>query len=214
MHTTHDDILTVGSKHANNSRERTHSRPRPRSANLKTSPYARSASFPNNLSSVTTSPSSGPSDPFTDQQSLGHSSTNASDYPQYHTTTVKSPRPIHAHTEPTPFRQLATQLEFPHALVLSGLENASISDQKSLAQVLTEKQIVLDEHTREVDRHDLENKKGKTTALDNSVIFDDAESSGIWNAPDEFITIYVCPWNAQERPDIHKTLVIFCLSDR
>lgn len=99
--------------------------------------------------------------------------------------------------------------------MLSGLENASVLDQKSLAQVLTEKQIVLDEYSREVDMdpwsHDLDNKKSKTTALDSSVIFDDAESGGIWNAPDEFITIYVCPWNARERPGIHKTLVIFGL---
>jgi len=30
---------------------------------------------------------------------------------------------------------------------------------------------------------------------------------GAWNLPDGFITVYVCPLNARERPPIHKTLL-------
>jgi hypothetical protein len=92
--------------------------------------------------------------------------------------------------------------------VLSGLENLSVIDQRLLAQVLTEKRIVLDPHIPEHVQHrdtkaDFSN--GKNTALDGSVFFGDFD--GVWNAPEEFITIYVCPWNARERPNIHKSLV-------
>ncbi|KAF9467427.1 hypothetical protein BDZ94DRAFT_1249342 [Collybia nuda] len=208
LRTTHDDTQTLGSKHTNSSHEYTH-RARPRSANLKASPYARSASFPNTLSSATTSPSSGPSDPFADQ---GHSLTNASAHLHSSTATPKSLRAAHAHTEPTPFRQRLTDLEFPHGLVLSGLENASPLDQRALSRVLTEKQIVLNKHATEADGYETNQRnpgggRAKKTALDSSTIFDDTDSGGVWNAPEDFITIYVCPWNTRERPDIHKTLL-------
>lgn len=73
--------------------------------------------------------------------------------------------------------------QLPQALVISGLENASNSVQRALSDVLSEKRVVLE-----------------------------GEEDGVWNLPEGFITVYVCPWNARERPAIHKTLVSVLLS--
>ena len=50
--------------------------------------------------------------------------------------------------------------------------------QRALSDVLSEKRVVLE-----------------------------GQDDGVWNLPEGFITVYVCPWNARERPAIHKTLV-------
>lgn len=33
------------------------------------------------------------------------------------------------------------------------------------------------------------------------------DEDGVWNLPDGFIMVYVCPWDARERPAVHKSLV-------
>ncbi|KIM45522.1 hypothetical protein M413DRAFT_442188 [Hebeloma cylindrosporum] len=68
--------------------------------------------------------------------------------------------------------------ELPRALVVSGLENGSNSMQRAFSDVLSEKRVVLE-----------------------------GQEDGVWNLPEGFITVYVCPWNARERPAIHKTLL-------
>jgi hypothetical protein len=121
---------------------------------------------------------------------------------------------IHAHTEPLPFRQKATRPVFPSALVISGLEHAHVLDQKALAQVLTEKRIVLGGHSTK-ETFPLKSggpagtRRGRERLDNRSTAFDDTEGdyNGVWNVPEGFITIYVCPWNPRERPSIHKTLV-------
>jgi hypothetical protein len=128
---------------------------------------------------------------------------------------------LHAHTEPAPFRQRATRPVFPHALVVSGLEHAHILDQKALAQVLTEKRVILEGRAPKeffrLKSGRLTGAKRRRESLDNkSAAFyytddgEDADYNGVWNIPEGFITIYICPWNTRERPSIHKSLVCCC----
>jgi len=70
----------------------------------------------------------------------------------------------------------------PQALVFSGLEEAPEVVQRCLAGVLGDGKILLD-----LREHSGEDKE--------------------WTMPDGFIAVYVCPWNATDRPGIHKTLV-------
>ena len=101
--------------------------------------------------------------------------------------------------------------------MLSGLEHAHILDQKALAQVLAEKRVVLEGRASQ-KLPDLKSgrlssggrRQGsldtKGTAFDDKSQ-EDADYDGVWNTPEGFITVYVCPWNPRERPNIHKTLV-------
>ncbi|KAG6853777.1 hypothetical protein C0991_001488 [Blastosporella zonata] len=129
------------------------------------------------------------------------------------------PRPFtHAHTESIPhLYKEQSQPEFPHALVLSGLEHATVREQVSLAQTLTRRQIVFEpikpEHNlidsyqrRTPSRNHHDSKHGNTR-------FQTVEYDGTWNLPDGFILIYVCPWNSRERPNIHRSLLdLFAMS--
>lgn len=108
-------------------------------------------------------------------------------------------------------QSLATKVtELPRALVVSGLENAGLTSQRSLAKVLMEKKIVLEGSGTTTENH-FKTREGKPwghglDAGENNES-DDEEYSGVWNLPEGFILIYVCSWNAKERPTIHKTLV-------
>lgn len=85
--------------------------------------------------------------------------------------------------------------QLPRALVISGLENATVSSQLALAQVLSEKRISFDTR-RDGRRH----RDGRGHPhLD--------EFQGTWNLPHGFIIVYVCPIDPRERPNIHKSLV-------
>lgn len=107
-------------------------------------------------------------------------------------TQPPSPRLSHAHTDPLPvpssrrkksrsqFLQVDISKNLPQALVISGLENASSTVQRSFSAVLGDKKVLLDD------------KKG---------------DGGEWMLPEGFICVYVCPWSARERPAIHKTLL-------
>lgn len=75
--------------------------------------------------------------------------------------------------------------ELPQALVISGLHHASRLSQCALAQVLSEKRVVLDKNPGQIT----------------------ADEDGVWNLPEGFLVIYVCPFDSRERPAIHKTLV-------
>ncbi|KAG6856336.1 hypothetical protein H0H87_005454 [Tephrocybe sp. NHM501043] len=132
------------------------------------------------------------------------------------------PRPFtHAFTEPPPrIHKEPSKPEFPHALVLSGLEHASVWEQASLAQALTRRQVVFEsfEHgSNLVDpsqkRTPSRNNNVDVHSRSNSALFQSAEYEGTWNLPDGFVMVYVCPWNSRERPSIHRTLLdLFAMS--
>ena len=119
---------------------------------------------------------------------------------------VLRPRPVypneptrlpHSYSDPLPAprkRPLHSK-QLPHALVISGLEYATDLTQLTFANVLSEKQVIL------------ESKHNKVAAESNNRQTEPDDDIGAWNLPDGFITVYVCPLNARDRPCIHKTLV-------
>ena len=117
---------------------------------------------------------------------------------------VLKPRPVypnvpiilpHSYSDPLPARRKRPlhPKQLPHALVISGLEYATDLTQRTFANVLSEKQVIL------------ESKQKVTPETSRQTEIDDDD--GPWNLPDGFITVYVCPLNARDRPRIHKTLV-------
>jgi len=107
-----------------------------------------------------------------------------------------SPRLSHATTEPLPVpvsrrRKIRSHSQsvnaedaklpkkLPQALVISGLEHADLAVQRSFATVLSEKKVVLD----------------------------DGQGKEEVTCPEGFICVYVCAWNATDRPSVHKTLL-------
>lgn len=68
----------------------------------------------------------------------------------------------------------------PKAIVVSGLEHVSVVGQRTLSQVLMEKRLILD---------------------------DTYPVAGTWNLPDDFMVVYVCAADTQERPMISRVLV-------
>jgi hypothetical protein len=78
--------------------------------------------------------------------------------------------------------------ELPHALVVSGLEDAGAPAQRSLMGVLTSKSIALD-----AEAFSRENTPQGTT--------------GLWQLASDFIMIYVCAVDEHERPEIQRGLV-------
>ncbi|GAW10646.1 hypothetical protein LENED_012936 [Lentinula edodes] len=79
----------------------------------------------------------------------------------------------------TVFVRDPTQIQLPDALVLSGLEHASLASQRALTEVLIERRVVID----------------------------DTDLSGVWPFPKDFILVYICPLDERERPPIHKPLL-------
>ncbi|KAA1471746.1 hypothetical protein DENSPDRAFT_837807 [Dentipellis sp. KUC8613] len=69
----------------------------------------------------------------------------------------------------------------PQALVLSGLENATVPCQRALWQTLQSKIVALD--------------------------YPHGNDTFSWSLPDDFIVVYVCPLDPHERPAIHKGLL-------
>jgi len=126
-------------------------------------------------------------------------------FPQPGHSRSLSPRLSHANTDPLsipPRRQkmrsrsrilnsadLKGTKNLPQALVISGLENANTAVQRAFSNVLGEKRVVLPGISLEGD---LKGEKG---------------NEEVWTFPAGFICVYVCPWNAKERPDLHKTLL-------
>ncbi|KAF5351873.1 hypothetical protein D9756_007763 [Leucocoprinus leucothites] len=96
---------------------------------------------------------------------------------------------INLHTGNTP------STKFPRAIVISGLENAAISSQRALAQVLAEKRISFDA-----------NRDGRNQQ-DGRHDSDPDAFKGTCNLPDGFILVYVCPADTRERPNLHNSLL-------
>ncbi|KAF9568194.1 hypothetical protein CPC08DRAFT_757693 [Agrocybe pediades] len=100
------------------------------------------------------------------------------------------PRYAHAYTDPLPLPSKThrkTTLQLPQALVISGLEDASDTVQRTFSKVLADKKI------------DVEALKGAS-----GLHSDDSNTSHL---PEGFLAIYVCPWHATQRPSIHKSLL-------
>lgn len=129
--------------------------------------------------------------------------TGSSSNPLSSGSTLK-PHLLHAYTGPIPRRKSLLEnkllLEVPGALVISGLENACLSTQRSLVRVLAERRIVLEGPTREPNH-----KEEDEDEYDRKHHADDYD--GTWNLPDGFILIFVCPLNEKDRPAIHKSLL-------
>ncbi|KAG6919332.1 hypothetical protein DXG01_006878 [Tephrocybe rancida] len=122
------------------------------------------------------------------------------------------PRPFtHAHTDPLPQRHKEQRPEFPHALVVSGLEHATVTEQSSLAEALRRQQVVLEPIKPGGSLNDPGQRR--TPSRNNKhvhpphLLSETAELQGTWNLPDGFIMIYVCPWNSRERPGIHRSML-------
>ncbi|KAF7376435.1 hypothetical protein MSAN_00059100 [Mycena sanguinolenta] len=125
------------------------------------------------------------SNPFGDD---GFSSASSSMINPFGTVTrpAKARVPLpHAFSDPTPLRPRSDRAPAlqPRALVISGLENATLPSQRALSRALAEKRVILEDEDGDED-------------------YDE-----VWNLPDGFIMVYVCPLDARERPPIHKTLL-------
>lgn len=81
-------------------------------------------------------------------------------------------------------------LQLPRALVVSGLEFTGVPSQRALSEALAAKRIVLD---------DDDEGEGEGEG--------EGDGGGVWNLPDGFFVVYVCPLDPRERPGIHKSLV-------
>ncbi|KAE9408783.1 hypothetical protein BT96DRAFT_671548 [Gymnopus androsaceus JB14] len=177
------------------------------------SQYTKSLSYPNDLMSAKTlhtapSLSLSVSDPFGDYHSpnamglasnpLNSASRNSS------LSALPHPTFLHSYSDPTPLRAVhPTQIQLPDALVVSGLENASLASQRALTDVLSEGRVVLDEAA---DSNDTE-IRGKGQRHSRSTFEMDTDLSGVWPLPNNFILVYVCPLDERERPSIHKPLL-------
>nr|GAT58541.1 predicted protein [Mycena chlorophos] len=140
-------------------------------------PRRRSASSSNEP--VATSTTSNPFDSTSHEALL---STMATTVP--HSPKNRNPLP-HAVSDPTPIRpkpDRSTALQ-PKAVVVSGLENATLSSQRALARALAEHCVILEDE-------------------DGDETYDE-----VWNLPDGFIIVYVCAFDPWEQPNIDKTLL-------
>ncbi|KAG2016357.1 hypothetical protein CC2G_009529 [Coprinopsis cinerea AmutBmut pab1-1] len=183
---------------------------RPLSSNRSPGPdYSRSISYPNDLAqahshSRTTSFSRrvrkrGSESRFSGQSETEGPYPSASHLPHLH----------HSFTEPLPNRQghhlEAGSLEFPRALVLSGIEKANDSVHRALVQVLSAKCVTRADLGGESvqtgdlgQRYEQPNVHGSTR---------DSSENVAWPLPPGFIMIYVCPIDTKERPPIHRSLL-------
>ncbi|KAK0462597.1 uncharacterized protein EV420DRAFT_1525780 [Desarmillaria tabescens] len=179
--------------------------------------YSRSSSFANDLvNAQSLSPTSTNSDVHEDKvlsvpSTISGKEATAASNPFAPGHSPHSPTFVHSFLDSAPFQE-SRDLKFsqiPNAVVLSGLENASLPSQRALIKVLAEKRVVLDSQETEVERsstHGREMKQpiGADSSYDD---LEDEEMDGVWNLPDGFMLIYVCPMNTRERPAIHKNLL-------
>ncbi|KAJ3855240.1 hypothetical protein EV368DRAFT_79852 [Lentinula lateritia] len=192
-HLGQDEVSTLTGHGTRRYRRRPDSRSRSRSATVRsmTSQYTKSLSYPNDLlsaKSLNTAPSLSlsASEPFGDYNSpsitevvspthINTASRNSS------LSALPQPTFPHSYSDPTPLRVVRdpTQIQLPDALVLSGLENASLASQRVLTEVLIQRRVVID----------------------------DTDLSGVWPFPKDFILVYICPLDERERPPIHKPLL-------
>ncbi|KAH9484875.1 hypothetical protein JR316_0001777 [Psilocybe cubensis] len=203
--TSQDEGTAENLKHLGHYRHHSHARSSLKPGTKHQPEYSRSRSFPNNLGAAQDHGTPAPDFPASQGATTTTGQRSVATTPHSPgLPSILKPQPIypnsmpHAHTDPLPLprrKKTLSQskpLQLPHALVLSGLENAADSVQRSLARVLADKKVVLE------SRRD-------TTALDSDRT--GFVEDGVWTLPDGFIVVYVCPWNARERPALHKSLL-------
>ncbi|OSD06972.1 hypothetical protein PYCCODRAFT_1464101 [Trametes coccinea BRFM310] len=81
----------------------------------------------------------------------------------------------------------------PKAVVVSGLENTTMSAQRALMKVLTERRLIVDASGNAED--------------DTDTVRDPDDDDGTWNLPEGFVMVYVCKWDPYERPAILRGLL-------
>lgn len=93
--------------------------------------------------------------------------------------------------------------QLPNGLIISGLENAAPFSQLAFCQALLDRKIVLRHEDNQVEAsHRPTGPLGLAGKIGPSDSIED-----VYEFPDEFIVVYVCAMNHQERPAIHKSLV-------
>ncbi|KAG6897788.1 hypothetical protein C0992_011202 [Termitomyces sp. T32_za158] len=130
------------------------------------------------------------------------------------------PRPfMHANTDPLPLLH-KKEHEFPHALVLQGLERASVAEQTALSEALIRRQVILEPARNVTGVFDSSSKhassrncRGDGDHEGNVATFEVMDNQGTWNLPHDFILVSVCPMNSRERPKIHRSMLdLFAMS--
>ncbi|KAL0581902.1 hypothetical protein V5O48_000132 [Marasmius crinis-equi] len=224
IYNSQDDSSTItGRKVKKRHRKRvsSRSRSRPTTGQSRASQFSRSVSFPNEPPlpksfHSTTSSNMLTSDPFGDHPAFQGTQTRF--IPSNPFASVKSsyslasPTLPHSHSDPTPLRLRETSVpQLPRAIVMSGLENASLLSQRALITVLAERKVVLEGPIPD-DGSGADIESGSRGTRRSRSIFEskdvqDHDIEGVWPLPDDFLLIYVCSMNEWERPDVHKSLL-------
>ena len=151
--------------------------------------YSRSFTYPNDAL-----PLSARTDPLTEKTIKSPDSFTSNPLSPNHST---FPTLLHTRSDPaTLWHKAGDSLKsgfIPDAVVISGLEYASLPSQRALTKVLLDKRLILD-----------------SCGSGRSPLEDDEELNGVWNLPNNFFMVYICPIDTKERPAIHKPLV--CLA--
>lgn len=100
----------------------------------------------------------------------------------FNTTATPSSSPGVVEVEDLRAQQVLETSELPSALVLTGLEHSSVPCHRLLLRTLLERRVTFGE---DVDGAELSFRE----------------------LPQNFILVYVCPFDPRERPPIHKSLV-------
>ncbi|KAK1230253.1 hypothetical protein PQX77_006682 [Marasmius sp. AFHP31] len=225
IYNSQDDSSTVTGSRGRKRRQKRSSRSRSRPATGQShrgSQLSRTISYPNDTAlsksiHSTNSSHMSPSDPFGDYPASQNSQIRSVPSNPFTTGSLKSafsiasPTLPHSHSDPTPLRHREMpNLQLPRALVMSGLESASLLSQRALTTVLTERRVVLEGPTPDDEsgagiESSNRNARRSRSISESKDIQDIIE--GVWPLPDDFLLIYVCPLNEWERPDIHKSLL-------
>ncbi|KAF9073617.1 hypothetical protein BDP27DRAFT_1417088 [Rhodocollybia butyracea] len=208
-----DEASTMTGHGTRRYRKRPSSRSHSRSATIRSmaSQYTKSLSYPNDLDSRKSlnyngapSLSLSASDPFGDYNSPNIVGTSALSSASRNSSLSAMPHPSfpHSYSDPTPLRPVKDppQMQLPGALVISGLENASIASQRTLVDVLTERRVVLED---DIEIRGKNYRHSTKSATDT----DTTNMSSVWPLPQGFLLVYVCSLDERERPPIHKPLL-------
>ena len=166
-----DDLSTYSQKLKASHRRHSGSRTPSLASEAKTwrEPFSRSNSFPGIIPSLR-------------QDAHGNEQPYEVSTSSPHLRRPSRPEGVHADLPPLGRHLSLETLILPRALIISGLEHASIPSQRALLKVIADK----------------------------SVSLEDDDGEWIWNLPDGFMIIYVCTYDPREHPVIHKSLVRVC----
>jgi hypothetical protein len=130
---------------------------------------------------VASEPNASPSETSTSQRERPDAKSRPPLRPPFHITGERSdPSGFIEPDSPWTQRRSENSL-LPTVLVLTGLEHASVPCQRALLRTLLENRVPFDEHS--------------------------SSKPSLWELPEGFTLVYVCPFDPRERPSIHKSLV-------